>query len=407
MPPVLSPASRLGIPDHVPVDLVVDFDYRADPRFTSDPQGGLVQLTRHPPLFYTPHYGGHWVAHTAAAIRAIFGDPIRFTSAISTIPATMDSRDFKLIPENLDPPNHARYRDLLNPYFSPKSVAGLEGKIRPAVVDLIERLQPKGEADFVSEMAAVMPVEVFMRYMGFPTERRDEFVEWMVTLFTSADPDKRAVVFGQMHEFINQIIAERRARPADDIVSKIIAETIDNRPIDDEELFAIFLTLFLAGLETVNTALTFMMRGLAEDADLQRQIRAKPTRISIAVAEMMRRYGIVNLRRTVVTDTEVLGVQLKAGDAIWCPTAAPGMDPQANVDPLTINFDRRDIQHTAFGFGIHRCLGQHLANLEMRIFFEEWFKRMPDVRLKRNSTVRTNSGAGFTCLTLPLEWNVR
>jgi cytochrome P450 len=396
-----------GTPSHVPKELVVDFDFRTDERFMIDPQQGLADFVRYPELFWTPRNGGHWVAASAKAVRAIFSDAHTFSNAISSIPSTLEGRGFKLIPENLDPPDHEVYRKLLNPYFSRSSVNALAGIIRSEVIKLIDNLAPIGKAEFVSDMAAVMPVEVFMRYMGFPVDRRAEFVQWMYLVFHSVDPAERVKVFADISTFIRDIVAARRSIPRDDFISHLIGETVRDRPITDEELFGILVTMFLAGIETVGTALAFMMRSLALDSSLQRQLRDTPKLIPAALTEMMRRFGIVNLARTATRDCRVLGVDIRKGDPVWVPSGASGMDSREYNNPCEIDFDRKNNnRHTSFGFGMHHCLGLHLANLEMGIFLEEWFARVPEFHISEGATTRTESGQGFTLSELRLAWTV-
>jgi cytochrome P450 len=296
--------------------------------------------------------------------------------------------EYLMIPSEYDPPQHTTYRTALNPFFSPGRIAELEGSIRAACRDLVDQIVERGPGcDLLDDFALRFPTTVFLDMLGVPTANLEQFIEWThAALHTphSADPDGRLrhQADKAIHEFLWDVVLQRRRDPRDDIVSQLLGIRVeDGRPLDKKELLGILYLLFLAGLDTVSSMLGWSFTHLAEHSDDRQRVCDDPGVIPLAVDELLRYYSIVIMSRRVTEDTEAYGCPMRAGDRVIVPLASADRDPSAFPDAEKFVIDRFPNRHLAFGVGPHRCIGSHLARLEMRIALEEWHRRIPDYRL--------------------------
>ena len=395
----VSPAET--IPDHVPPELVVDFDFMRDPRLREDVHDGLRKLQAEaPPLFYTPRNGGHWIAIGREMLFNVSRDYEVFSNA----PQTEDRAKLpRRIPITYDPPEHGAYRHVLMHAFAPKVVAAMEQKIRALAIQLIEDMAPDGHCDFVPAVAEPLPVKIFMEILGLPMERFAEFRVWVQQATGSYAPSERIGVLENVMEMTAPLVRARQETRQDDLMSRIIDADLDGRKPTFEEVQAFNLMLFIAGLDTVVNAMSFGVRHLARDPELQARLRAEPALIPKAMEELLRRYSIANPSRQVSRDTVYEGVELKKGELVMLATPAANLDPAAFDEPERIDLDRTE-PHLAFGVGPHRCVGSHLARLELRILYEEMLARLPPFRADPDRRERVRPAVVFAVESLPLTW---
>ncbi|WP_156840666.1 cytochrome P450 [Novosphingobium aquimarinum] len=386
------------VPSHVPADLVVNSDFYSDPRYQNDPFGVVEGQTTGKRIFYTPnHYmlPGCWVITRAEDIRQVLQNAEVFSSQGGVSFSALIGETWSLLPLELDPPQHAGFRSLLNPLFSPKEVNKLEQPVRDAAVSLIEQFQDKDEIEFVSTFAQPFPVSVFLRLLGFPVSEMQTFLDWEFGLLKSFSLEERKAAAASIVAYLRKAIAERRENPDEGLVSWATHAQVDGRPLKDDEILGICFLLFVAGLDTVASSLGFHYRYLAEHPELQQQLRDDRSLIPAAVEEFMRLYSIVINHRRVAQDTEIAGVQMKAGDWVAVPTFNASLDPEEFDRPLEFVLDRPSNRHVAFSYGPHRCLGSHLARRELVVAMNEIFDRVPPFRMKEGAPFRTVGGAVF------------
>jgi len=182
---------------------------------------------------------------------------------------------------------------------------------------------------------------------------------------------------------------------------------VDGRPITDEELVPMVSLLLIGGLDTVASAMGFAARFLAGSPARRQELIDHPERIPGAVEELLRRFPVVNQGRMVLNDMDYKGVAMKAGDQILMPTTLHGLDDRQFENPMEVNFQRPTPIHSTFGNGAHRCPGSLLARTELKIFLEEWLKRIPNFRIKPGETAGVRAGVNATIFHLPLVWDVR
>jgi cytochrome P450 len=183
-----------------------------------------------------------------------------------------------------------------------------------------------------------------------------------------------------------------------------VRSEIDGRPLTDDEIVGITILLYSAGLDTVVNSLGFIFRFLAENPDLQALLRADSKAIPRHVEEMMRLFSPVTPQRIAVQDTELGGVQIKAGDLVTVSLAAASRDPEDIPDPARFDPQRNPNPHFGFGYGVHRCVGAQLARRDISIAIEEWLKRIPDFRIAPDAQIKAVGGSVLALDQLPLVW---
>ena len=194
--------------------------------------------------------------------------------------------------------------------------------------------------------------------------------------------------------------------PRDDFITSILSGQVAGRPLTDDEIFSMCLLIVGGGLDTVVSMTSLAASYLAQHPELRRMIAARPELLDNAVEEIARRFGTSNLGRLVRKATEIAGAKMKAGDIVLCLFPLAGLEVRVNDDPMTLNFERKRPKHLAFGTGPHTCIGNRLAKREIRIFLEEWFKRIPDFRLVEGCMPRVRTGIVNSVERLDLEWDV-
>jgi len=389
-------------PDHVPDDLVRDFDFFAFPGSDSDVHRAWKRVQdENPTLFWTPRNGGHWVATRASAIEQMYADAERFSSRTESLPR--GAAPFRQPPVELDPPEHAAFRALLQPEFTPGKMHTLSREARALSIDLIEGFQKRGHCEFNRDFAKHMPIAIFLSIVKLPQEDAPYLVS-VAEKKTRSDKDVSLAAHNAIIAYLVEKVAERQRNPGDDIISRVAQAEVNGRRLSNEEVLATCGVLMFAGLDTVVSALGFIMRFLAENPEYRRTLREQPKLIPTAVAEMLRRFSPTNLAREVKHDLEYAGVDLRAGDPVLLPTCLHGLDERKWDDPMTVDFSRKQIAHLAFGRGPHRCIGAALALTELTVMLEEWLPRIPEFSIAPDSVVTTSSGQVNAVLRLPLAW---
>ncbi len=315
-----------------------------------------------------------------------------------------------MVPIAFDPPEHTRYRRVLQPFFSPRGTASWLPMVRSLARELIDGFAGRGECDLVAELAVPLPAQVFLTLFGLPLEDRDRLIAWKEALLHNfgfqggEPPSERAVRLGaELYGYLVDHIAERRRRGGtDDLLGQLLADTSDER-LSDEEILGLSFLFVLAGLETVTSALSTAFAALAAQPGLRRQIVADPAAIPRAVEELLRFDGpVVFVPRIATEDVELAGQPIAAGSYVMVAIAAASRDAAEHQDPDTIDF-RRQERNLAFGGGPHRCLGSHLARMEMRVALQEWHRRIPEYRLAPGVVPRATWPAGLVGIdSLPL-----
>lgn len=393
------------VPEGIGDDLVVDWDIYTAEKLREDIHLGWHWLHDHAPdIFWTPRNGGHWVVMRHDDQVAVLKDAEHFSSRELHIPPMFNAN--VMIPLNLDPPEHTRYRAVLMRTFGPAPIARMEPKLVAWANRLIDRVIDSGQCDFTESLGAGFPVSVFMELMGLPLDRFEEFRAIVLDYFSNITPERRGRLQDRIFAIMRELFEEKRRHPADDLASALLGEEVRGRKLTQEELESMGFLLFLGGLDTVANALTFSFRNLAQRPDLQRRLAAEPERLPDYVEESLRRFAVVNQTRIVKKDIVIKGAPFRAGQMLICPLTAAGLDDRRNPDPERFDIDRPARAHITFSIGPHTCIGNTLARLEMRVFTRVWLERIPHFALASGEKPPWRPGMVMALEHLPLKWDV-
>ena len=411
----LSPA--VAVPAHVPPSLVYDFDLFLDPGILTDPHTRILEIIANaPPVFWTPRQGGHWVLLSHAANFEASRDWEAFSSevvpqaqikaALAAMPPGTPHMP-QPVPINVDPPDHTKYRMPLASPFGPKALEALKASIRALAIELIEKIKGDGHCEFMSAVAEPMPVQVFLKMMGMPVERQLEYRAIVKAHLSSGGEGPREMMakLQKITAVMRPTLLERRDHPQDDLISLLWKMKIDGKEttMDDMEDFGVLL--FIAGLDTVMNGMGYGVRHLALNPDLQAKLRENPALIPDAMEEILRRYSFTVPPRRVAKDMTFEGVEMKSGDKAIMFLPGADLDPRQFKSPEVFDLGREEV-HIAFGAGPHRCLGSHLARIELQTLYEELLARMPTFRLDPAHPPVFHGGHVIGLDSLYLLWDV-
>jgi linalool 8-monooxygenase len=289
---------------------------------------------------------------------------------------------------NQDPPQHTHSRKIVRGSFTPKAMGEFEPKIAALCTQLVDEIVERGECDFVDDLAVDLPIAAITAVLGIPNADRRQLYEWTNVLIGAQDPTLRGSdevlmqTLGAIGEYTAQLVAERKQSPRDDLMSRIIHAEIDGERLEFEELVSFFILLFGAGNETSRNTLSIGWHALMEHPDERQKLIDDPGLIPGAVEEILRYVSpIMHFRRTATRDTEIGGQQIGEGDKVvmWYASANRDASVFDDADTLNVTRDLARTPHSSFGGGIHKCLGQHLARLELRLMYGELLRRLPDM----------------------------
>ncbi|WP_163506503.1 cytochrome P450 [Fodinicola acaciae] len=349
---------------------------------------------------------GFWVVTEGTAVQEALQDWRTFSS--TSVTALDPDPKFLWIPEMLDPPMHTEWRRLLGREFSPKAVAAREPEIRRVAVELIDQLAQTDGADVLDGFARRFPTTIFLRLMGLPEEDLERFLDWVhdvLHLSYEQDPDRsrQFSAIQQVSAYFQEQIALRREAPRDDLLSRAMTWRIEGKPISDRDLHAFCVLMFMAGLDTVPIAVGWVLYHFAQHPEQRRAILADQALIATSVEEILRVYSFVIPARKATRDVTVGGCPVRAGEMVMLPLSVSNRDPRRYDNPRQVDLARTTSNHIAFGSGPHRCLGSHLARLELNVAVEEWHRRIPDYRVADGQDLR-ETGNMYGITSLRLEW---
>ena len=406
-------------PEHVPEGLVHDFDMFRDPGLLANPHQRLERLVRETPeIFWTPRNGGHWVFRGHQAVFDAARDPDSFSNEaiphdqLMAMLASMPPGSPRIplpYPLMLDPPAHHKYRQPLQPSFSPKTIMGLKDSIRALAVALIDKVAGRGECEFMSAVAEPLPVQIFLKMFGLPLEMMPQYralvKESLAQQAGDSNPAEGIKRLVTVAAIMKDEILARRTAPKDDLLSLLWSLKIDGKPTTIEDLENYAVLLFIGGLDTVINGIGYAVCHLARDPALQARLRADPALVPEAMEEMLRRYSFVLVPRRVKKDLLFRGLQMRENDRVQLHLPAADLDPEVFANPNEYDLDRANKAHIAFNAGPHRCIGSHLARLELQILYEELLARIPEFRLEPGKPPRYVCGQIIGMTELHLRWD--
>jgi cytochrome P450 len=367
-----------------------EFDH-TDPTIANDIYEWVAERRGTCPVVQSAKFGGFSAAFNYAEVVVAAQDADRFSSA-GEIDIPNIGTAIKSYPLQADPPEHAKYRRLLQPHFTPASITSFSETIREVVVERIEALVPEGRAEVVSQLAQPVPAIAIALILGIDRARWQDLQDWtkgMLEATIAGEPGRARASGQRLFDFIVAEVESRRREPRDDLLTVISQATVDGKEVDDEVRWGMAQVLMIAGHETTVNATANLVHHLATRPELRAGVAADPAVRAKVITESLRfESPVFGLARTVVRDTELGGVVLGEGERLLVCFAAANRDPARFEEADTFDPYRESNRYqVAFGYGRHRCIGEHLARMELDIIIEELLRRIPHYRMQAGTPV--------------------
>jgi cholest-4-en-3-one 26-monooxygenase len=371
------------------------FDLLDGSWYASQPHEDWAWMREHVPAYWDPK-NEVWALTRYHDVLAVEKDPGTFSSYRAPRP----HGDHLPMMISMDDPEHSRRRKLVSKGFTPRRVRDHEQTIRRLCTEIVDRVAPKGECDFVWDIAAPLPLLLIADMLGFPPGSYDDLLRWSDDLIrgSTLDPSPEVAQAGMeamlaFREFQIGVIADRRSKPPqDDLVSILCYSEIDGERLDDESIIQESLLILIGGDETSRHVMTDGMLALLEHPDQMAILRDDPSRIEVGVEELLRWVSpIKNMARTLTREIEFRGQAMRAGDQVILMYPAANRDETIFEEPNRLDVRRNPNPHLAFGFGPHFCMGAALARIELKAMFEELLHRLPDLHLAGDPLPRRSS----------------
>jgi cytochrome P450 len=376
------------------------------------PLGGWTafydQLRQEAPVVRNEFGRGYFIPTRHEEILAVLQDPETFSS--EALVAYEPDPSYKWIPAMIGGEEHREWRRQLGPYFSPREIEKVDARVRARARGLIEELAGRGSCDLMTDFALKFPTAVALEVVGLPEEDLGYLLELEEDInHAIGDPEdvvrRKVTAIDAVKRYLAEKIAQRRAEPADDLITRSLDMQIGGRPVTDDELLNWWQFLVQAGLDSVAGMLGYFFYHLATHPADRRRIVEQPEAIGSAMEEMLRAFSFIVTGRKATRDTEIAGCPVAAGSMVQLALKMSGRDDSFYDHASTVDFDRGTSNHLAFGAGPHRCLGSHLARRELRVALEEWHRLIPQYRLGEGEPI-TEFGRSSGVNTLPLAWDV-
>jgi cytochrome P450 len=304
-----------------------------------------------------------------------------------------------LIPLQIDPPDHKKYRKLLDPIFAPRQMALIEESVARTVNELIDRFIERGEVDFSAEFSVPFPSRVFLDLLGLSFDElprflamKDGIIRPHLVIGAEFDSEEaqahQQVTADSIYAYFNEVLDQRELRREEDILSRFLDAEVEGHKLTREDILDICFLFLIAGLDTVTATLDCIFGYLVQHPEQRDRIVGDPTVIPSAIEELLRWETPVQVvARVALEDTEVDGCPVRKGDNVMVLLGSVNTDEADLPDAHDVRFDREVNRHWAFGSGVHRCLGSHLARQELRVALREWHRRIPDYELLAGHTL--------------------
>ena len=323
--------------------------------------------------------------------------------------------DRPMIPQQIDPPAQTRYRKILDPRFSRKRMLEIEPALRDSARELIDAFANNSECDFSQQYAVPLPCQAFLHLFGLPIsdlarliELKDGIIRPQARATNPLDAEEvdgiRSASGKQIYAYFEELIALRRKAPRDDLMTYLLDVELDGHKLTQNEILDISYLFILAGLDTVTATLSCCIAYLAANPSQREKISGNPASLEVAIEEMLRwETPVTGVPRLIKEDVEIAGYKLEKGEMVMLLLGAANIDPAEFEQADQVELDRARNRHISFGGGPHRCLGSHLARMELRVGLEEWHRQIPDYAI-REGEVPIYSPGIRDIQHLPLVW---
>jgi cytochrome P450 len=395
--------------DHPPVtDWATDFDH-TDDVWAADPYPIWSELREKCPFAHTDRYGGAWLPTRYDDVSEIAYDTEHFTSRSVVVSEFRPPHE--LAPEGIappissDPPYHAGARRILLPLFSPQTIDKLEPSTRSYCEELIDAMRGRDVVDGAEDYAQHIPVRVIANMLGLPESDADKFRGFVnhVLEGVALPFEQRALGMQELFQYLQAQIEDHMANPRDDLITTLLESELDGEKLTPFHVGRTIGLLLIAGIDTTWSAIGASLWHLAKTPADRERLVAEPELLPIAIEELLRAYAPVTMARLVREDMDWKGCPMKANEWVLLPFPSANRDPSAFQDADQVIIDREVNRHAAFGLGVHRCAGSHLARMELRVALETWLAAFPDFELADPGAVRWSGGQVRGPRTLPIK----
>ncbi len=381
---------------HPPVtDWVHDFDH-TDPRWTENPFPIWDEMRSASPVVHTDRFLGCYMPTTYEAVRQIAHDTEHFSSRrIIVRDERPEVAKNAAPPITSDPPEHKPAKQLLLPPFTPDAMKKLEPRVRAICNELIDEFIADGNVDAAARYTKHIPVRAIAHMLGIPETDSDLFIKWIHMILELSIKDERMLkqAAEEMTNYFAVHVEARKKNPGDDLISYLLnARDKNGQPLEDSHVYGSLRLLLIAGIDTTWSAIGASLWHLAQTPSDRQRLIAEPALMPTAIEELLRAFSPVTMAREVTKETTIEGCPVKPGNMVLLSFPAANRDPAMFPDADKVVIDRRENRHSAFGLGIHRCVGSNLARMEMTVAIEEWLKRIPDFRLDPAGKVTWSQG---------------
>ncbi|HKR69514.1 MAG TPA: cytochrome P450 [Streptosporangiaceae bacterium] len=388
-------------------DWATDFSH-LEPEWAADPYPIQDELRQRCPIAHTDRFGGGWLPVRYEDVAAIAYDTERFSSRSIVMGNFRPPVDIAPIggspPISSDPPFHHDARKLLLPAFTKTEIKKLEPATRAFCHALIDKFDGMDVVDAAGDYAQHIPMRVIANMLGFPPEDGPKFREFVENTLEgiNLEPEERIARMSKLFDYILDQIHDHLARPREDLTTFLINAELYGRKLEADHVAGTMVLLLIAGIDTTWSAIGSSLWHLARNPADRERLVAEPELLPTAMEEFLRAYAPVTMARLVKDDIAWNGVDMKAEDWILLSFPAANRDPAQFERAGEVVIDREVNRHAAFGLGIHRCLGSHLARMELRVALEVWLERVPQFRLADPDAVTWSTGQirGPRCLPL-------
>lgn len=384
--------------DHAPVtDWATDFDH-TDDRWAADAYSIWAELREQCPVAHSERYGGVWLPTTWDDVAAIAYDTERFTSRSVIVsefrPPALLAPEGIAPPISSDPPYHHDARRMLLPIFSPQNIAKLEPSTRAYCHELLDAMEGRDVVDAAADYAQHIPVRVIANMLGLPESDADRFRGFVnhVLEGVALPMEQRAEGMIALFQYLQGHIEDHLQNPRDDLITFLLESELHGEKLDPFQVGRTIALLLIAGIDTTWSAIGASLWHLAKTPGDRERLVAEPELLPTAIEELLRAYAPVTMARLVKQDMEWNGCPMKAEEWVLLPFPAANRDPKAFAEPDRVVIDRQENRHAAFGLGIHRCAGSHLARMELRVALEVWLERFAVFELDDPDAVRWSGG---------------
>ena len=383
-------------------DWATDFDH-GDPEYNANIHKIWEELkSAGCPIAHSDRYGGVWLPLTHEMVHEIAYDTEHFTSRSVVVGQLKPSQVEGAIPAPIggappitsDPPFHGEARRLLLPAFAPKKIDPLRDKMKKMCNDLIDKMGDRELIDAAVEYSQHIPVLIIAEMLGLPLEDADRFRGWVNLVLgdIGGDRESRIAQFQEFGEYLDRHIADHVDNPKDDLITFLLNAELGGQKLSPQHVHGTVVLILIAGIDTTWSGIGSSLWHLASNAVDRRRLAENKDLIPQAVEEFLRAYAPVTMARLVSQDHEFHGVQMKEEDWVLLPFPAANRDENQFDNAGTVDIDRTENRHAAFGLGIHRCIGSNLARLELNVAVETFLERFPDFELNQAEEVTWSTG---------------